>query len=49
MVIILQGAHLSKLTKLHALNMCSLLYVNYPSMKLYFNGNSDTYVSLSGT
>lgn len=48
-VIVLQGTHLSKLPKLHALNMCSLSYVDYPSMKLYFNGNSDTYVSLSGT
>ena len=49
MVMLLWCVQLSKLTKLHALHMRSLLYVSYPSMKLYFNGDSDAYVSLSGT
>lgn len=34
--------HMSKLIKLHALNMCGLLHVNYTSIKLSLNGDSDT-------
>lgn len=48
-VMLLWCVQLSKATKLHALHTCNLLYVSYPSMKLYFNGDSDAYVSPSGT
>ena len=48
-VMLLWCVQLSNLTTLHALHVCSLLYVSYPSMKLYFNGDSDTHVSPFGT
>ena len=48
-VMLLWCVQLSKVTKLHALHTCNLLYVSYPSIKLYFNGDSDAYVSPSGT